>query len=105
MSEEETFDLENRLLCSDDTCIGVVGPDGKCKECGRPYEGTEQLPAPGTGPSKTSEGSEEETLQAEVRFPDEEEEFDPDERTPCSDETCIGVIGPDGRCGTCKKQH
>lgn len=34
--EEDSF--ENRVLCSDGRCIGVIGPDGKCKECGQPYE-------------------------------------------------------------------
>ncbi len=27
---------ENRRLCPDGNCIGVIGPDGRCKECGRP---------------------------------------------------------------------
>lgn len=26
----------NRVLCSDGNCIGVIGPDGRCKECGKP---------------------------------------------------------------------
>ena len=29
-------DWEKRVLCSDEACIGVIGPDGKCKECGKP---------------------------------------------------------------------
>jgi hypothetical protein len=29
---------ENRVLCSDGNCIGVIGPDGRCKECGKPYD-------------------------------------------------------------------
>jgi hypothetical protein len=28
-------DFENRQLCPDGACTGVIGPDGKCKECGR----------------------------------------------------------------------
>jgi hypothetical protein len=32
-------DWENRTLCSDESCIGVIGPDGRCKECGKRYEG------------------------------------------------------------------
>ena len=32
-------DWESRTLCSDENCIGVIGPDGRCKECGKPYEG------------------------------------------------------------------
>jgi hypothetical protein len=39
---EEKLDLdlewEQRTLCSDESCIGVIGPDGRCKECGKPYE-------------------------------------------------------------------
>ena len=30
---------EQRILCSDESCIGVIGPDGRCKECGKPYDG------------------------------------------------------------------
>lgn len=30
---------ENRTLCRDGNCIGVIGADGRCKECGLPYEG------------------------------------------------------------------
>ena len=29
----------NRRLCPDGNCIGVIGPDGRCKECGRLDEG------------------------------------------------------------------
>ena len=32
------LDWEHRVLCSDGNCIGVIGPNGCCKECGRPYE-------------------------------------------------------------------
>jgi len=30
---------QDRVLCSDGNCIGVIGPDGRCKECSKPYEG------------------------------------------------------------------
>jgi hypothetical protein len=32
-------DWDNRRLCSDGNCIGVIGADGRCKECGRAYSG------------------------------------------------------------------
>jgi hypothetical protein len=32
-------DWDSRILCSDGSCIGIIGPDGLCKECGRKYEG------------------------------------------------------------------
>ena len=28
-------DWENRVLCSYEACIGVIGPDGTFQECGR----------------------------------------------------------------------
>jgi hypothetical protein len=30
------IEWENRTLCADESCIGVIGPDGRCKECGKP---------------------------------------------------------------------
>jgi hypothetical protein len=33
-SASDAFD-ESRTLCPDGACVGVVGPDGKCKVCGR----------------------------------------------------------------------
>jgi hypothetical protein len=32
-------DWDSRRLCSDGNCIGVIGPDGRCKECGKPFSG------------------------------------------------------------------
>jgi len=37
--EDAAIDFASRILCSDGTCIGVIGPDGRCKECGKPYSG------------------------------------------------------------------
>ena len=31
----DEFDLDNRVLCSDGTCTGII-VDGKCTECGKP---------------------------------------------------------------------
>lgn len=36
-SRDEGWD--DRRLCSDESCIGVIGPDGRCKECGKPFSG------------------------------------------------------------------
>lgn len=37
--EEGPIDFANRTLCSDGACIGVIGLDGRCKECGKAYTG------------------------------------------------------------------
>lgn len=35
-STADTFDPADRQLCPDGACTGLVGSDGKCRECGRP---------------------------------------------------------------------
>jgi hypothetical protein len=32
--DEEDFDFENRILCPDGACTGII-VDGKCTECGK----------------------------------------------------------------------
>jgi hypothetical protein len=33
---EDGLDFEDRILCPDGTCTGII-VDGHCSECGRPY--------------------------------------------------------------------
>ena len=103
-------DWDSRTLCSDESCIGVIGADGRCKECGKIYEGS----TPEGGFDKGTEAADSETA---VKEPEAETEVDTetteegdsvsddewDNRRLCSDESCIGVIGPDGRCKECGK--
>ena len=103
-------DLEwkNRRLCSDGNCIGVIGQDGLCKECGKPCEG--KLPEE---ISKLKADFDEEPVVKEDSD-DSKQAGDNEEKKPkadlewknrrlCSDGNCIGVIGPDGRCKECGK--
>jgi hypothetical protein len=39
-AKEESLDLEDRILCPDGTCTGII-VDGKCSDCGKPYPGSE----------------------------------------------------------------
>ena len=105
---------EARTLCSDGDCIGVIGPDGRCLECGRPYDGDlpESIDAM-FAPAESSEDSDNENAQD----PDSSRPADgsateapasaDDEwaaRKLCEDESCIGVIGPDGHCLECGRR-
>jgi hypothetical protein len=92
------LDWETRTLCLDESCIGVIGPDGRCKECGKPFEGFEYqtVDTVGTKPPPESDPEVEE-LAPSASEPD----TDWENRTLCLDESCIGVIGPDGRCKEC----
>lgn len=90
---------DDRKLCSDGNCIGVIGPDCMCKVCGKP------------------ESAEPEAFQEDSLLLDEEEDMpdevqdgedgddDWDSRLLCVDENCIGVIGPGGCCNECGKPH
>ena len=33
---EESFELDDRILCPDGNCTGII-IDGRCSECGKPY--------------------------------------------------------------------
>ncbi|MBW2482480.1 MAG: hypothetical protein JRF38_21030 [Deltaproteobacteria bacterium] len=105
-------DWGSRILCSDGNCIGVIGPDGHCKECGKKYEGT--LPtsmvadtqsrsgdddAPGDG----SDSGAQPQPAADASSGAETDDDDWANRQLCSDGNCIGVIGSDGRCKECGK--
>jgi hypothetical protein len=95
---DENENGEKRVLCSDESCIGVVGADGKCKECGKPYEGA--LPeGHGRETLKQIAVEEAKTVSPEAAGSDE----DWDKRVLCGDGACIGVIGVDGKCKECGK--
>jgi hypothetical protein len=93
-------DWGQRTLCSDESCIGVIGSDGRCKECGKAYGGV----LPETALQSVSEAPVADTTEVSsepVEPQDVDEEWE--HRRLCSDESCIGVIGADGRCKECGK--
>lgn len=136
---------DQRQLCADGACIGVIGPDGTCKVCGRaaPNWGDERnrglLPLPDddddddAGAARHDDGGDDEGLDAggaddhddeyEDAEDDDDEGGDADDldgedagdaprpagagewsdRRLCSDGSCIGVIGGDGRCQVCRR--
>jgi hypothetical protein len=117
-NESDDSDWGKRILCSDESCIGVIGPDGRCKECGLPYEKAQtEDEAVAAEPDENQDAEPDENQDAE---PDEKQDADAagvdvpptsnsdddwENRTLCSDESCIGVIGPDGRCKECGKPY
>ena len=114
-NQEETTDNDSdwdrRVLCSDGNCIGVIGPDGHCKECGKTFDG--ELPEMSASEDEDQYQTENES-QTEDEGPgsetaeiNENDAASIDEtwenRVLCSDGNCIGVIGPDGKCKECGK--
>ena len=104
--ESAGFDPDDRVLCPDDMCTGLIGPDGKCKVCGAespdgppPARGTAKAPAPAPkAPPRP-------VAKSKGKGKGESDGFDPDDRILCSDDTCTGLVGPDGKCKVCGKPH
>jgi hypothetical protein len=108
--KEEEFantsnDWNNRVLCSDGNCIGVIGPDGCCQECGKKNEG--DLPEMSSSEDEVQTEAEDADLASVATEIPEAEAAPVDDdwgnRVLCSDGNCIGVIGPDGKCKECGK--
>ena len=96
---ETDLDWENRRLCSDDSCIGVIGADGGCRVCG--LLNTTEAPV---GSDRYGSVS---AVQEEIQYPSAENQvLEPqdsewEDRKLCLDESCVGAIGADGRCNVC----
>ena len=84
--EEDRAADDDRELCPDGACVGLIGADGRCHLCGRERE------AAAAAEAWTSDGGAEGPLTVE----DDEES-----RELCPDGSCIGLIGPTGRCKVC----
>lgn len=118
VDDDSSFEPEQRFLCVDDLCIGLVGSDSCCRICHRlnPEAKTyaaAYLAAPAL--VATAEHHVEVQLDSvshaspslpELSASNEasgEACDDFAERVLCSDATCIGVVGSDGRCRECGK--
>ena len=129
----EVAEWNRRRLCSNGGCIGVIGPDGTCKVCGKPAaQGAAKSEAKGDedddddSKDDDSEDDDDEDSEDDDDKDSEDSEDDDDEdskdaadaaaaathsggddsddRRLCPDGACIGVIGPDGTCKVCGKE-
>lgn len=82
----DSEDFDDRRLCPDESCIGLLGDDGRCRVCGRSEDGS-VMPVLAEELGGSAE-------------PSEDGAFD-DDRELCPDGACIGVIGSDGKCKVC----
>ena|GEM_PF-1262592 len=92
--KENDFTVEERIPCPDDLCVGIIGEDGVCGICGRKLssDATQAAEIQEIKINKINENKEEHLHAGE------------NERIPCPDDLCTGIIGEDGRCGVCGKK-
>jgi hypothetical protein len=95
---EADLDWENRRLCSDDSCIGVIGADGRCRVCGLLDTNT----PPGSNPPSSMSTDQKESQESFTEDQaTESNDIGWEDRKLCLDESCVGAIGADGRCNVC----
>ena len=108
-------DWDQRLLCPDGACVGVIGADGLCKVCGHaaPNWGDERMRGLQTPDPDADDDGDEFDDDDDDEYEDDDEELQPEtpaeigewkERALCPDGACIGVIGDDDKCRVCGKQ-
>ena len=102
LSFDADFDPNHRELCDDGACIGVIGPDGSCRECGRPSRSSTVDPRH-RGLRTTQEIQEEELPAPITTAPNNLDDGGGsfEDRQLCPDGACIGILGPNGNCTEC----
>lgn len=104
MDLEQLDDWEERVPCSDGSCIGTIGADGLCRECGVPHSDgviPRVLDEPQDDESSADPPDESEEPVEPPDDPTSDVEDDWESRQLCSDGNCIGIIGADGVCTEC----
>ena len=96
---ESDDEFARRELCADGSCIGLLDGEGRCKECGTPGTSSSLDPRSRGLRDEAEVADELEAHIAETDLAAPPEGFQ--DRQLCPDGACIGVIGPDGRCGEC----
>ena len=109
---------DQRVLCPNGACNGVIGPDGTCKVCGHvmPNWGDERMRGLSDEPEEGAvededEDDDDEDLDDEDLDDEGDAEVEPGEPPPeweerklCDDGACVGVIADSGLCTVCGKR-
>lgn len=94
---------DERRLCDDGACTGLIGNDGLCRVCGRAskFWGDERRRGMQDEPNEPDDedAADEHDARADRGAGDD----DGDERRLCIDGSCTGLQDADGRCRVCGK--
>lgn len=87
-------DSLERIPCPDESCVGSLGENGRCRLCGA--WGGGDCPAQVGDPPMGVEPE-----KGSVEDAQWEDETVWEERVPCADESCVGSVDEDGYCRIC----
>ena len=92
-----------RILCPDGSCVGLIGPDGTCKICRRasPNWGDERKRGLLASDAEAADDAGAASAHADLSPSSPSSIGSWSGRQLCSDGACIGVVGERGVCGTC----
>ncbi len=96
------MDELERIPCLDGSCVGTLGLDGRCTYCG--LEGEEaprRLEGAAADDEDAAAGDEGAALPSATVAGEGGAEDPWEERRLCPDGSCVGTLGPDGRCYVC----
>ena len=91
------IEWDQREMCPDGGCVGVIGDGGTCSVCGRVAPGNDDDDDDGDGDDGEGDDGDDDDLG-----PADAPAWT--ERELCSDGACTGVIGDDGHCRVCGKE-
>lgn len=92
-SAEGTWNWEERMLCPNESCIGVLSIQKKCSLCGWDQASASFLPLEN---ASLEQKKTEESLESL-----EEREEDFSDRQLCPNDRCIGVLNQNNQCPLC----
>lgn len=94
---DDPHDSTRRRLCPDGACVGLLDENDRCKVCGTVDANAPVVTLDGAAAEPFGEPD---VGHYDAEAADDVGAFDANRRL-CPDGACVGVIGPDDRCGTC----
>lgn len=106
--EASPADWDNRALCPDDSCIGVLDAQGLCSTCGKQGDmpAERRVSSPYSDDDATDEDADV-TAGAAASSSSQDGDAASGEfadRELCPDESCIGLLDDAGACKVCGKR-
>jgi hypothetical protein len=92
----DEIDWDQRQLCEDGACVGVIGANGECTICGGGAAAASDDGDDADADADDDDDDDDDAAREEAATDD-----DDDDRQLCPDGTCVGLIGKDGTCKAC----